>query len=190
IMVSVPAMFTGTILFLYARDMFWSPPVLWGQTIAVAMVTSVGIYLVDKAVMNMEEEGMDVRTAFMEAGATRLRPVLMTTLTTMAAFIPPMFAPPTGMDRYRQITTGIIGALTASALLSLFIVPVMYSLLHQSREILRAVFAKPVPAEAVPAVGAAEEALTLGSAVPEIRGGDGYGADRGDKPINRHDERR
>ena len=190
IMVSVPAMFTGTILFLYARDMFWSPPVLWGQTIAVAMVTSVGIYLVDKAVMNMEEEGMDVRTAFMEAGATRLRPVLMTTLTTMAAFIPPMFAPPTGMDRFRPISTGIIGALAASALLSLFIVPVMYSLLHQAREILRAVFAKPVPAEAVPAAGAAEEALPLGLTVPEIRGGDGYGADRGDTPINRHDERR
>lgn len=178
IMVSVPTMFTGAILFLYVRNYFWSPPVLWGQTIAVAMVTSVGIYLVDK-ITQLRQEGMDRREAIALAGATRLRPILMTTITTAASFVPPMFAPPTGMDRFRPIATGIIGALVASAALSLLLVPVFYTLLEDLKVFLARVYgAKPVPTSAALAAPAWEPAMVGGGDGADGRLGNGPGADR------------
>ncbi len=136
---TVPLMMLGAYSFLLMRGMNWSPPVMWGQTIAIAIVISVGIYLVDKIVQN-RQAGMSRREAIIDAGVTRLRPVLMTTLTTAMAFVPPMFAPPTGMDRFSPIATGLIGGLVAATIPSLLVVPVLYSLLDDIKEFLAGVY--------------------------------------------------
>ncbi len=140
ILANVPLQVTGAFYLITLRGFFWSPPVMWGQTIAVAMVTSVGIYLVDK-IVQLRAEGYSRREAILTAGPIRLRPVLMTTLTTAASFIPPMFAPPTGMDRFRPITTGIVGALASSLVLSLIVIPVLYTLLDDAKEWLAKIYA-------------------------------------------------
>ncbi len=64
----------------------------------------------------------------------------MTTLTTAMAFVPPMFAPPTGMDRFSPIATGLIGGLVAATIPSLLVVPVLYSLLDDIKEFLAGVY--------------------------------------------------
>ncbi len=64
----------------------------------------------------------------------------MTTITFVAAFIPPMFAPPTGMDRFRPIATALIGAIISSTALSLIVIPVTYTLLDDAKEYLQKVF--------------------------------------------------
>ncbi len=139
IMVDAPLQVFGAIFFLYWRGMYWSPPVVWGLTIATAAVMATGIYLLDK-VEQERAEGKSVRDAIISGGTIRLIPVLMTSITFIAAFIPPMFAPPTGMDRFRPIATALIGAIISSTALSLIMVPVTYSLLNDAKEYLGKVF--------------------------------------------------
>jgi HAE1 family hydrophobic/amphiphilic exporter-1 len=167
ILMDAPLEMMGALFFLYIRGMNWSPPVLWGIMLATVMVMATGIFLIDKTEQLIKEEKMDRRRAITTAGPIRLRPVLMTTLTTAAAFIPPMFAPPTGMDRFRPIATAIIGALVSSTLLSLVAVPVFYSIFDDIGEFLRRLFAGEAEAEAreVPRL---QEAPT-----PALVGGDG-----------------
>lgn len=142
ILTDIPTQVIGALFFLYMRHFFWSPPVMWGQTIAIAIVVGTGIYLLDK-IRQLEAEGMPHREAVIEGGATRLRPVLMTTLTTLMSFVPPMFAPPTGMDRFRPIATGIVGAMVSSTILSLILVPVWYSFLRDAGRFFGRIFKGP-----------------------------------------------
>jgi len=155
ILMDAPLQVFGAIFFLYWRGMYWSPPVVWGLTIATASVMATGIYLLDK----IEQEraaGKPRREAIIDGGAIRLIPVLMTTITFTAAFIPPMFAPPTGMDRFTPIATALIGAIISSTALSLITVPVVYSLLDDAKEYLKKVYgARPAPSR-VPVAGVGE----------------------------------
>ena len=151
IMVDAPLQVFGAIFFLYWRGMYWSPPVVWGLTIATAAVMATGIYLLDK-IEQERAEGKSRREAIISGGTIRLIPVLMTAITFVAAFIPPMFAPPTGMDRFRPIATGLIGAMISSTALSLIMVPVTYSLLDDAKEYLRNVFGARPGASGVPAM--------------------------------------
>ncbi|MDR4483947.1 MAG: efflux RND transporter permease subunit [Nitrospirales bacterium] len=121
-----------------------------------------GIYLLDK-IEQERAEGKPRREAIISGGTIRLIPVLMTAITFTAAFIPPMFAPPTGMDRFRPIATALIGAMISSTALSLIMVPVTYSLLDDAKEYLQKVFgARPAPAEVEPSASP-----TLAHAVAE-----------------------
>lgn len=146
ILMDAPLEVFGAIYFLYWRGMYWSPPVVWGLTIATAAVMATGIYLIDK-IEQERAEGKSRREAIINGGTIRLIPVLMTAITFTAAFIPPMFAPPTGMDRFRPIATALIGAMISSTALSLIVVPVTYTLLDDFKEFLRKVYtAKSPPA--------------------------------------------
>jgi len=147
ILMDAPLQVFGAIFFLYWRGMYWSPPVVWGLTIATAAVMATGIYLLDK-VEQERAAGKSRREAIISGGTIRLIPVLMTAITFTAAFIPPMFAPPTGMDRFRPIATALIGAIISSTALSLIVVPVVYSLLDDAKEFLRKVFGVyPLPSD-------------------------------------------
>ena len=168
ILMDAPLEMMGALFFLYIRGMNWSPPVLWGIMLATVMVMATGIFLIDKTEQLIKEEKMDRRKAITTAGPIRLRPVLMTTLTTASAFIPPMFAPPTGMDRFRPIATAIIGALVSSTLLSLVAVPVFYSIFDDFAKFLRRLFAGEAEAEAREEPVPRREAAALA-------GGDGSG---------------
>jgi HAE1 family hydrophobic/amphiphilic exporter-1 len=165
IMADIPLQLMGAVFALYIGGFFWSPPVLWGQTIAVAMVGATGIFLVDLT-DELRKEGMSRREAIVTAGPIRLRPVLMTFMTTAAAFVPPMFAPPTGMDRFTPIAWGLVGAMASSLVLSLLTVPVFYSLLDDLKEFLKALFTTPGPVAVREAVPEGVPAV-VGLAVPE-----------------------
>jgi len=140
ILMDAPLEWMGAIFMLKVQGFFWSPPVMWGILLATVMVMATGILLVEKT-MQLQEAGLDRRSAILTASPIRLRPVLMTTLTTSAAFIPPMLAPPTGMDRFRPISTAIIGALVSSTIMGLIMIPVFYSIFDDIRQFLERVYA-------------------------------------------------
>ena len=77
---------------------------------------------------------MDVREACMEAGRHRLRPILMTTLTTILGMTPIAFFPGPGADTIQPIGKTFVGGLSVSFVMTLFLIPVMYSLLNTRRD--------------------------------------------------------
>ena len=104
-----------------------------GVIALVGVVVNTGIVLVDYT-NTLRSRGMSVRGACMEAGRHRLRPILMTTLSTILCMTPIAFFPGPGADTIQPIGKTFVGGLSISFLMTLFLTPVMYSLLNSRRE--------------------------------------------------------
>jgi HAE1 family hydrophobic/amphiphilic exporter-1 len=100
-----------------------------GVVALVGVVVNNGIVLVDYT-NTLRARGLNVREACIEAGRSRLRPILMTSLTTILGMAPVAFVPGAGADTIQPIGKTFVGGLTASTLMTLFVVPVMYSVLN------------------------------------------------------------
>jgi HAE1 family hydrophobic/amphiphilic exporter-1 len=90
------------------------------------LVTKNGILLVDYT-NTLRSRGLGVKDALIEAGATRLRPIVMTTFTMVFGMIPLLIARGGASDMRRGIAAVVIGALISSTILTLALVPVVYS---------------------------------------------------------------
>lgn len=99
---------------------------LIGVIMLTGIVVNNGIVLVDAANQN-RERGMDKITAIVSAGRTRLRPVMMTALTTILSMIPLALELGEGSETWSGLGTSVIGGLTLSTFFTLFFVPIMYS---------------------------------------------------------------
>jgi HAE1 family hydrophobic/amphiphilic exporter-1 len=75
----------------------------------------------------LREEGMTREEAILTAGPIRLRPILMTSVTTMIVLVPVAFWPQTGIDAYAPLATVILGGLSIGTVLALFVVPVIHT---------------------------------------------------------------
>jgi HAE1 family hydrophobic/amphiphilic exporter-1 len=104
-----------------------------GVVALVGVVVNNGIVLVDYT-NTLRARGMKVREACMEAGRNRLRPILMTSLTTILGMVPIAFRPGQGADTIQPIGKTFVGGLTVSSLMTLFLTPVMYSLLNSRHD--------------------------------------------------------
>jgi hydrophobic/amphiphilic exporter-1 (mainly G- bacteria), HAE1 family len=109
---------------LWAHQNFSTVSIL-GIVVANGMTVSNAILLVD-LIVRKRAEGFSREDAVLEAGPIRLRPILMTTIVSIAVLIPVAFFPKTGIDAYSPLATVIIGGLTISTVLTLFVVPVLY----------------------------------------------------------------
>jgi multidrug efflux pump subunit AcrB len=165
-MTAIPLEAFGAMIFLQLRHMKYSPPVLWGLVVLTGIVLSNAILLIDKAMKN-EKAGMTPREAILEAGPTRLRPILMTALATMAAWIPFMYWPPAGADRYTPIATGMVGGLFTNIFMTLVIVPAVYVLVHDTMAFLRRAYL-PAPAAVPEATPGEAEAGRTAAAPPAV----------------------
>ncbi len=105
-----------------------SVSVMIGFLMLIGIVTTNAIVLVDRINQNIVEKGLAIRVALMEAGKTRLRPILMTAFATIAALIPLAFTTSSGTLISKGLAITVIGGLTTSTLLTLIIVPVVYEL--------------------------------------------------------------
>ena len=103
-----------------------------GLVMLVGIVTNNGIILVDYTNL-LTGRGIAVRQACIEAGESRLRPVLMTSLTTILAMIPLAFFPGKSATFIQPIGLTVIGGLVSSTFITLFFIPVLYSLLNEKR---------------------------------------------------------
>lgn len=110
---------------LIAHQNFSTVSIL-GIVVANGMAVSNAILLLD-LILRKRAQGLSRWAAILEAGPIRLRPILMTTIVSLVVLAPVAFFPKTGIDAYSPLATVIIGGLTVSTVLTLFVVPVLYA---------------------------------------------------------------
>lgn len=130
ILFSLPFAVIGAFVGLYVTGQTISVSVMMGLLMLIGIVVTNAIVLVDR-VIHMEREGMTVREALLEAGATRLRPILMTAIATIGAMIPMAVSSGGGGLVSQDLAITVIGGLLSSTLLTLVVVPVVYEVLRK-----------------------------------------------------------
>jgi len=128
IMLALPMALIGAVLALLIWGSALSMMSMIGIIMLMGLVTKNGILLVDFANV-LQRQGMERTQALVQAGATRLRPILMTTFAMIFGMIPVAFALGEGSELRAPMGQAVIGGLITSTLLTLFIVPVVYSIL-------------------------------------------------------------
>ena len=98
---------------------------LIGAIMLIGIVVKNGIVLIDYISLN-RERGMGIREAVVTGGHSRLRPVIMTTLTTILGMVPMAIGTGQGSEMWRPMGTAVIGGLTVSTILTLILIPVLY----------------------------------------------------------------
>ena len=131
-MFTVPLAFTGGFLGLYITGSEVSVIALIGFVMLSGIIVNNGIVLVDY-INQLRESGMEKYEAIVEAGATRLRPILMTALTTVLGLIPMVVSSDSGSDMVRPMAIVTIGGLVYGTLLTLFVVPCIYAVLNRKK---------------------------------------------------------
>ncbi|WP_342514030.1 efflux RND transporter permease subunit [Sporosarcina sp. FSL K6-1522] len=131
ILVSLPFAVIGSFVGLLIAGETISISVMMGLLMLIGIVVTNAIVLVDR-IIRMEREGLKMREAVLEAGATRLRPILMTAIATIGALIPLAMGTGGGgglISKGLGIT--VIGGLISSTLLTLIVVPIVYEILSK-----------------------------------------------------------
>ncbi|MCI8950443.1 MAG: efflux RND transporter permease subunit [Lachnospiraceae bacterium] len=129
VMTTIPFSLIGSFGLLWLTDCSISMPSLLGFLMLVGTVVNNGILYVDT--VNQYRATMDMDTALIEAGATRLRPILMTTLTTIVAMIPMAFAYGDSGEMMQGLALVDVGGLIASTVLALLMLPAYYSVMSR-----------------------------------------------------------
>ena len=127
IMTSLPFAFTGVFLLLFLTGHNLNVMSMIGAIMLIGIVVKNGIVLIDYISLN-RERGMSIRTAVVNGGESRLRPIVMTALTTILGMVPMAVSSGQGAEMWQPMGVAVIGGLTFSTLLTLFFVPAMYCL--------------------------------------------------------------
>lgn len=125
IMSSVLFAFSGVFFILYLTGHTLNVMSLIGAIMLIGIVVKNGIVLIDYISLN-RERGLSIKRAVIDAGRSRLRPVIMTSLTTILGMVPMAVGSGQGAEMWRPMGTAVIGGLTFSTILTLLFVPVMY----------------------------------------------------------------
>jgi len=131
ILFSLPLAIIGAAVALWLTSGVVGLSVLVGLMMLVGIVVTNAIVLMDRVQTNRKERGMDARQALVEGGRTRLRPILMTAIATILALVPLAIGFTEGAFIASELARVVIGGLLTSTLLTLVIVPVVYSLLDR-----------------------------------------------------------
>ncbi len=132
-MFTLPFLIVGVVAIHLITGQSFSMVSMLGVVMLVGIVVNNGIILVDQTNL-LVHRGTPLLEACESAGASRLRPVLMTTLTTILGMIPMAFFGDANSSMTQPIGLCIIGGLTSSTLVTLFIIPVLYSLFNQKQD--------------------------------------------------------
>ncbi|AWB46298.1 Swarming motility protein SwrC [Paenibacillus sp. CAA11] len=133
ILFSLPFIVIGALVALFLAGETLNVSSLMGALMLIGIVVTNAIVLIDR-VIHKEREGLSTREALLEAGATRLRPILMTALATIGALLPLVFGWENSAGIIsRGLGVTVIGGLISSTLLTLVIVPVVYEFLMKFR---------------------------------------------------------
>ncbi|MCO6333672.1 efflux RND transporter permease subunit [Staphylococcus epidermidis] len=128
ILFSLPFTVIGVVLALIITGETISVPSLIGMLMLIGIVVTNAIVLIDR-VINNEKQGMTMKQALLEAGGTRIRPILMTAIATIGALVPLLFGQDSSILISKGMAATVIGGLISSTLLTLFVVPVIYEIL-------------------------------------------------------------
>jgi multidrug efflux pump subunit AcrB len=130
ILMAVPGALSGILLILFFTHTTVSVPALMGAIMSIGVGTANSILLVTFA-NDLRREGMDVLEAAFHAGRTRLRPVIMTAIAMLAGMIPMSLGLGQGGEQNAPLGRAVIGGLMLATVATLFVVPVVYSLLRK-----------------------------------------------------------
>ncbi len=133
IIFAVPLAAIGVVLALFVTGQSFNIMSLIGMVVLIGIVVNDAIIKVD--FINQEQRrGAELRDAIMAAGRKRLRPIIMTTVTTVLALLPMALGFGEGAELRRPLAVAVIGGLLSATFLTLVVVPVVYSLFERSRE--------------------------------------------------------
>ena len=133
IMFTIPFAMSGVFIALWLTSTPLSLIALIGAIMLVGIVTKNGIVMVDY--MNLlVERGSTISDAVIEGGKSRLRPVLMTSLTTVLGMLPMALGIGEGSETWQPMGIAVVGGLLMSTIITLFIVPSLYAMLEGSKE--------------------------------------------------------
>ena len=130
VMFTIPLAFTGGFIALLLCGMEVSVIALVGFIMLTGIIVNNGIVLVDY-VNQLRMEGMERRQAIIEAGTTRMRPILMTSVTTVLGLIDMATNDAAGTAMMQPVAVVCIGGLIYATLMTLFVVPCIYDLLNK-----------------------------------------------------------
>ncbi|MBQ9928566.1 MAG: efflux RND transporter permease subunit [Lachnospiraceae bacterium] len=133
IMFTIPLAFTGGFLGLYLSNSEVSVIAMIGFVMLAGVIVNNGIVLVDY-INQLRNDGMPKREAIMEAGRTRMRPVLMTALTTILALSTMAFSEGMGADLSKPMSVVTIGGLIYGTLMTLIVIPCVYDIFNPERK--------------------------------------------------------
>ena len=125
IMLSIPFAISGVLLMLYITGTTLNMMSLLGAIMLIGVVVKNGIVLIDYTSL-CRERGMGVIQSVVTAGKSRLRPVLMTSVTTILGMIPMAIGAGQGAEMWRPMGIAVIGGMTISTVLTLLLVPTVY----------------------------------------------------------------
>jgi multidrug efflux pump subunit AcrB len=132
IMLAIPMGFIGVLIILPLTHSTLNVMSLMGVLMLIGIADSNSILIVDFA-HNLETQGLSPKDAVITACRVRLRPILMTSLATIIGMIPMAMKLGTGAEQYAPMARAIIGGLTSSVVLTIFIVPAAYLLVYGNK---------------------------------------------------------
>ena len=132
VMFSVPVSIIGVLLVLFLTQTTLNLQSATGCIILGGIVVNNAILLVDQT-GKLRKTGIKTNQAIVEAGRRRLRPILMTSLTTILALLPLALGVGEGADAQAPLARVVVGGLTGSSIITLFLIPTVYSLFHHER---------------------------------------------------------
>lgn len=133
IMISLPLASIGALIGLLIAGQPLGVSALMGTLMLVGIVLTNAIVLID-LVEKLRKDGMTTYDALVESGRTRMRPILMTALTTMIAMLPIALGLGEGTVLSAELAIVVIGGLFSSTLLTLLVIPVMYSITNRDKK--------------------------------------------------------
>ncbi len=134
VMFSVPLAAIGVLAVLFFTQTTINVQSAIGCIMLGGIVVNNAILLVDQAGRLRQGSNASVHAALIEAGRRRLRPILMTTATTILGLLPLAFGIGEGADAQAPLARAVVGGLTASTLITLILIPTIYQLIHGSSE--------------------------------------------------------
>jgi multidrug efflux pump subunit AcrB len=133
IMAAAPLSVIGVVIMLWATATPLSAPAFLGVILLIGIVVNNAILLVEY-IERGRRAGLDTPAAVVEAGGIRLRPILMTTLTTVAGMIPLAIGMGSGANLMQPLAIAVIGGLLTAMLLTLFLIPCLYVIVQNASD--------------------------------------------------------
>jgi multidrug efflux pump subunit AcrB len=130
IMFAIPMGFPGVIWALFLTNTTFSITSFMGVIMMLGIVVSNGVLLVDYTNV-LRRRGIELHVAVVQAARTRLRPILMTSLATVAGLIPMALGLGTGAETNAPLARSVVGGLTVSTALTLLLVPTLYTIFEE-----------------------------------------------------------
>lgn len=133
IMMSLPFAFSGSLIILLLLGLTLNVVSFIGLIMLVGIVVNNAIVLIDR-ITYLREQGSTIHDAIVSAGSSRMRPILMTAMTTILGLLPLVIQKGEGTELMKPMAAVVVGGMVTSTLLSLVVIPAMYAIFNKDKK--------------------------------------------------------